>query len=149
MTNIFSWISADSAIYLFSGGARRRAGGTGSKIQPSYKLNWKIEMGPCFFNNKKWYHFVNPLTSTRHFTYVCFWDFLTNLFFNRFLCKFYTGEQCPSFICCKKQKQLIIYTTHFMSSYVPKSRFSAKKGVHCSGALLKKQKRFSLYFLNG
>ena len=62
----------------------------------------------------------------RHFTYVCFWDYLANLFFKRFLCKFYTEEPCPSSVCCEKQKQFIIYTTHFMSGYVPKIVFWPK-----------------------
>ena len=57
-------------------------------------------------------------------------------------------RRAMSFICLlQKQKQFIIYTAHFMSGYVPKSRFSAKKGVHCSGALLKNEKHFSLNFL--
>ena len=65
-----------------------------------------------------------------------------------FLIKFYTGEPCPSSVCCKKQKQFIIYKTHFiMSVYVPKSRFSAEKGVHvhCSGALLKPKTLFAIF----
>ena len=64
-------------------------------------------------------------------------------------CKFYTGEPCLSAVYSKKQNQFIIYRTHFRSVYVPKSRFFGKNAVHCSGALLKKRKRFFLYFLNG
>ena len=64
-------------------------------------------------------------------------------------CKFYTGEPCLSAVYSKKQNQFIIYRTHFRSVYVPKSSFFGKNAVHCSGALLKKRKRFFLYFLNG
>ena len=91
----------------------------------------------------------NPLTSARHFTYVCFWEFLANLILDRYLCKFYTGEPCPSAVCSRKQNQFIIYATHFRFVYISKIRFLAKKAVHFFGALLNKRKRFSLFILNG
>ena len=89
----------------------------------------------------------NPLASARHFPYVCFWDFLINLFFHRFLCKFYTGEPCPWSVCCKKQKQFTIYTTHFVSVYVPKSRFRQKKGIYMLWRSVKKPKTLFDIFL--
>ena len=65
------------------------------------------------------------------------------------ICKFHTGEPCLSAVCRRKQNQFIISTTHFRSEYVSKSFFCRKKAVHCGGALLKNQKLFSLYLLNG
>ena len=62
-----------------------------------------------------------------------------------YLCKFQTGEPCPSAVCSRKQNQFIIYATHFRFVYIPKSRFLAKKAVHSGGP----RKRFYLYFLNG
>ena len=94
-------------------------------------------------------NFFNPLTTTRYKNAGQLWEFLTTLFLYGLHCKFYTGEPCLSAVYSKKQNQFIIYRTHFRSVYVPKSRFFGKNAVHCSGALLKKRKRFFLYFLNG
>ena len=91
----------------------------------------------------------NPLTTTRYKNAGQLWEFLTTLFLYGLHCKFYTGEPCLSAVYSKKQNQFIIYITHFRSVYVPKSRFFGINAVHCSGALLKKRKRFFLYFLNG
>ena len=92
---------------------------------------------------------LNPLTTTRYKNAGQLWEFLTTLFLNGLHCKFYTAEPCPSAVYSKKQNQFIIYRTHFRSVYLPKSRFFGKNAMHCSGALLKKRKRFFLYFLNG
>ena len=92
---------------------------------------------------------VNPLTTRRSKNATLFWKFPAILVLYRYRCNFYTVEPFLSAVCSKKQNQDTIYTTHFRSVYVPKSRFFAKKAVHCSGALLKKRKRFSLYLLNG
>ena len=92
---------------------------------------------------------VNPLTTRRSKNATLLWKFPAILVLYRYRCNFYTLEPFLSAVCSKKQNQDTIYTTHFRSVYVPKSRFFAKKAVHCSGALLKKRKRFSLYLLNG
>ena len=51
----------------------------------------------------------------------------------------------PVLVCCKKQNQFIIYTTHFRSVNVPEAIFW-QKAVLCSGALLKKQNVFHYIF---
>ena len=91
----------------------------------------------------------NPLTTRWSKSATLLWEFLAVLVLNIYLCNLYTVEIFVSAVCSKKQNQFIFYTTHFRPVYVPKSRFFAKKAVHCSGALLKKRKRFSLYLLNG
>ena len=44
-------------------------------------------------------------------------------------------------------KQQHLNNPLYVRLYVPKRRFSAKKGVHCCDGLLSNRKRFSLYFL--
>ena len=85
---------------------------------------------------------IYPLTTTRYKNAVQLYEFLAISVLYRYICKFYTVEPCFSAACCKKQNQFIIYTTHFRSVFVLKRRFFAQKAVHCSGALLKKRKRF-------
>ena len=80
----------------------------------------------------------NPLTTTRYksaaqlseFPAILVWTDISVNFTH-----FYTAV-------CSKKHQFFIYTTHFRSVFVPKSRFFRRKGVHCSGALLIKRKRF-------
>ena len=94
---------------------------------------------------------LNPLTTTRYKSAAQLWEFLTNLFLYRLHCKFYTGEPCVfQLSVAKKLNQFIVYTAQFRSVYriYQKVVFSAKKAVHCSGALLKKRKRFFVIISN-
>ena len=59
--------------------------------------------------------------------------------------KMFLGEPCLSAVCSRKQNQFIIYTTQFISVYVKKNVFSAKRWSTAK----KKLKLFLLYFWNG
>ena len=63
-------------------------------------------------------------------------------------CIFYSEEPWLLAVCCKKQNQFILCTTHFWPVYVPKSSFFCKKLPYRGGALLKKHKKSSRFFLN-
>ena len=65
----------------------------------------------------------------------------------RFLCKFRTGES-PAFHLYVAKNRISLSSSVYNPIY-QKVVFSAKKAVHCSGALLKKRKHYFSYFLNG
>ena len=108
---------------------------------------YKYRSGEGFVQHK--FRDLNPLTTRWSKSATLLWEIPVILVLYRYRCNFYTVELFLSAVFSKKQYQDTIYTTHFRSVYVPKSSFFAKKAVHCSDALLKKRKRFSLNLLNG
>ena len=92
------------------------------------------------------FHF--PLTSARHFTYVCFENFLPTWLGPAISVNFKQESHVLRLSVAENRISFIIYTTHFRFVYIPKSHFLPKS---CAlwWCTVKKTKTLLLYFLNG